>query len=157
MSILTIFLILINAVHIRTRMHSSRMRIAHRSSHHGGVSTHPWSRPPMKQIPLEQAPPGAAHPGCGPGETQQSRQPTWVWIWRPPRCGPGDPPGQTHQLPPWVWAWKPVRHAGIPPETCCKACWDTTCNACWDTTPSPVNRITDTCKNITLPQLRCGR
>ena len=24
-------------------------------------------------------------------------------------------------------------------------------------TPPPMNRITDTCKNITLPQLRCGR
>ena len=23
--------------------------------------------------------------------------------------------------------------------------------------PPPVNRITDACKNITLPQLRCGR
>ena len=25
------------------------------------------------------------------------------------------------------------------------------------TPPPPVNRITHTCKNITLPQLRCGR
>ena len=25
------------------------------------------------------------------------------------------------------------------------------------TPPSPVNRMTDRCKNITLPQLRCGR
>ena len=33
----------------------------------------------------------------------------------------------------------------------CKACWDTTCNACWDATPL-VNRMTDRCKNITLPQ-----
>ena len=50
----------------------------------------------------------------------------------------------------------------------CKACWDMTCNACWDSTPPaarhagippamhagiahpPVNRITDTCKNITF-------
>ena len=32
-------------------------------------------------------------------------------------------------------------------------------SACWDTliyTP-PVDRMTDRCKNITLPQLRCGR
>ena len=58
--------------------------------------------------------------------------PPRVWAWRPPRCGPGDPPsqtpqlppwvlawrltpGQTPQLPPWVWSWKPARHAGIPP------------------------------------------
>ena len=27
----------------------------------------------------------------------------------------------------------------------------------WSGTPPPVNRITHTCKNITLPQLRCGR
>ena len=26
----------------------------------------------------------------------------------------------------------------------------------WTETPFPVNRITDRCKNITLPQLRCG-
>ena len=26
-----------------------------------------------------------------------------------------------------------------------------TCKACWDTHPSPVNRMTDRCKNITLP------
>ena len=26
-----------------------------------------------------------------------------------------------------------------------------------DTLPSLVNRITDACENITLPQLRCGR
>ena len=53
-----------------------------------------------------------------------------------PRCGPGDPPGQTPQALPWVWAWKPARHAGIHTalETC-KACWDTSCKACWDTIP----------------------
>ena len=27
-----------------------------------------------------------------------------------------------------------------------------TCDACWDTAPHPVNRITDTCRNITFPQ-----
>ena len=132
----------------RTRMHSSRMHTACSSSHWGmSASVHAGIHTP------------------------------WVWVWSPPpRCEPGDPPGQTPQLPPWVWAWrppwpdpstyplvrawKPARHAGIPPplEICCKACWDTTCNACWDTNPpSHVNRITDTCKNITLPQLRCGR
>ena len=43
--------------------------------------------------------------------------------------------GHTPQV--WVWAWKPARHAGISPETCCKACWDTT------PPPPPVNRMTD--------------
>ena len=125
-----------------------------------------------------------------------------MWVWRPPRCGLGDPPGQTPQLPPWVWVWKPpgqtpqlppwvwawrppgqtpqlppgcgpgeplrpgpstsppgcmpgdlqgmlryhppaARHAGIPP-------------AMHVGLPPRVNRITDKCKNITLPQLRCG-
>ena len=67
----------------------------------------------------------------------------------PPRCGPGDPPpqGQTPQLGPGDLQgmlgyhhppWRPAtRHAGIPSP--------------------PANRITDTCKNITLPKLRCGR
>ena len=40
------------------------------------------------------------------------------------------------------------RHPPPPPGSC-KACVDTTCNACWDSTP-PVNRIIDTCKNITF-------
>ena len=31
-------------------------------------------------------------------------------------------------------------------------------SACWDThSPTSVNRITDACENIALPQLRCGR
>ena len=75
--------------------------------------------------------------------------------YTPPGCGPGDlPPGQTPQLPPWVWAWKPARHAGIPsPGKPAER------HAGIPPPPPPplVNRITDTCKNITLPQLRCGR
>ena len=87
-----------------------------------------------------------------------SRQPPWVWAWRPPSltplnfplgcglgdfppsliplnfslgCGPGDPPGQI-----------PLNFPlGVGLETC-KACWDTTCNACWDPPPPPVNRHT---------------
>ena len=89
-------------------------------------------------------------------------------------------PGGLHQAPPWSrpsppeadplgagthcgkasWDSTPhVRHAGIPPAMhagiappCCKACWDTTCSACWDTT-RPVNRMTNGCKNIALPQI----
>ena len=112
----------------------------------GGFNT-----PPRSRHPWEQAPPsGSRHP------PPRSRHPPWL-----------DPP----QLPPWVWAWtrspstspldvgletsKACWDTTPPPplETCCKACWDTTCNACWDSTPS-VNRITDTGKNITFPQLR---
>ena len=36
------------------------------------------------------------------------------------------------------------------------ACWVTTDRPPWSRHP-PVNRITDACENITLPQLRCGR
>ena len=40
---------------------------------------------------------------------------------------------------PWVWTWNPLNFPlGVILETC-KACWD----------QPPVNRITDTCKNIT--------
>ena len=85
-------------------------------------------------------------------------------------CGPGpDPPS----FPPRMWAWTgshSISPLGVvldrgmlgyllqcmlgythPPETCCKACWDTSRNACWDThTPLPVNRMTNRCKNMTL-------
>ena len=67
-------------------------------------------------------------PGCG------SEDP-------PPKCGSGDRPGVDLETSlarplnplPGVWAWRPARHAGIPPAL--------------------VNRMTDTCKNITLLQL----
>ena len=85
-------------------------------------------------------------PRCGPGHPLSGvgLETSQVWAWRPP--------GQIPQLPPWVWAWRPASHAGIPPiplETC-KTCWDTSCNACWD---PPVDRTTDRCKNIILPQI----
>ena len=111
-----------------TRMHSSRMHTARSSSRHGG-SPHPHG---SRHPPPEQAP--------------------QVWAWRPPPkarplnfppgCGPGNLQGMLGYHP---------------PETCYKACWDTTCNACWDNTPSPVDRMTDTCKNITFANFVCGR
>ena len=87
-------------------------------------------------------------------------------------CGPGDPPpsrSDPPKLPPWVWVWKPARHAGTrppprtrhPPRT---RYTSRTRHPPWPGTPlgpgtppdqahaPPVNRITDTCKNITLPQ-----
>ena len=118
-------------------------------------------------VGLENPPPGCG-PG-GPPQVWAWRHPwvwAWrppqVWAWRyPPQgvsletpspqpdpstsplgVGLETPPGQTPQLPPWVWAWRPAKHAAIPPlppETFCKACWDTTCNACWDTTPPQQN------------------
>ena len=112
-------------------MHSSRMRTARSSSRHwkGGGS-------------------GPALPEFPPW--------MWAWIWSPSispldvgldliplnfplGCGPGpDPP----QFPPWVWAWRGVSLAGGSP-------W-------WGGGSSladpPVNRMTEACENITLPQ-----
>ena len=51
----------------------------------------------------------------------------------PPRCGPRDLPPPLSLAIPLNF---PPRHGPGDP---------------------PVNRITDTCKNTTLPQLRCGR
>ena len=138
----------INETFTLTRMHSSRMHTAHSSSRWGGG---------LPQRMLGYTPPQ----GVG-------LETPWVWAWRPPQarplnfplgCRPGDPTGQIPQLPPWVWAWKPARHVGIPPpsETCCKACWDTTCNACWDASPPTLDRMTDTCKNLTFAIIiRCN-
>ena len=61
--------------------------------------------------------------------------------------GPGTPSGTRH--PPWDQA--PPQDQAPPWEQTpyCKACWDTICNAWWDSIP-PVDRMTDTCKNITF-------
>ena len=97
-----------------------------------GADILPGSRHPQDQTPPDQTPPGADTPT--------------PWSRHPPRA---DNPWSRHppdQTPPGADTPLQSRH---PLETCCKACWDTTCNACWDTHP-PVNRMTDTCKNITL-------
>ena len=104
----------------------------------------------------------------------------WAWIWSPlgvgldliPSisplgvgmdltplnfplgCGPGpDPP----QFPPWVWAWRGVSLAGGSPWQRGLlgrgSPWQGGLPACTEADP-PVDRITDTCKNITFPQLR---
>ena len=71
-----------------TRMHSSRMRTVHSSSHLlGGLPQCMLGYPP---------------PGCGPGDT-----PPPVWAWRQPQARPLN-------FPPGFWAWRPARHAGIP-------------------------------------------
>ena len=92
-----------------------------------GVSTAPRSRHPLEQAPLR------------------------VWAWRPPLarplsfplgCGPGNLQGMLGYHAPWrpserLAGIPPAMHAGIPPPL----------------PPPRVNRITDTCKNITLSQL----
>ena len=69
----------------------------------------------------------------------------------PPCVGLETPLGVGLETP-QVWAWRPpqARPLNFPPP----GVGLETCKACWGTTP-PVNRITDTCENITLPELRC--
>ena len=127
-------------------MHSSRMLTARSSSRHGGSPHSP--RPGI--------PPGAGTPThCSrhppAAGTLWSRHPPGVGLESPPphSVGLNPPTSQMSQLPPLGVGLETGKACWdtIPPETCCKACWDTTA----------LNRITDTCKNITLPQLRCGR
>ena len=120
----------------QTRMHSSRMRTTRSSSCCGVCLSACWDTAP------------------------------WVWAWRPPWVFAWRPPRPDPSTSPWVWAWRPpwpdpsTSLLGVGLETC-KACWDTTpqrpaARHAGIPPPSPVNRIRDTCKNITLPQLRCG-
>ena len=151
-------------------MHSSRMRTAGSSSCHGGSPSPPPEQTPpgagplplpseqTPTAPLEQAPPWPDPP----------QLPPWVWAWTrspstsplvvglgqiplnfPLGCGPGPDPlnfplgcGPGDPAPFWRLAARhagipPIMHAGIPPHP---------------PPPTPVNRITDRCKNITLPQ-----
>ena len=83
-----------------------------------------------------------------------------VWAWRhPPGCGPGDtPPGVGLETPPQVWAW---RHPSVglktQPGDLLQGMLGYHLQCMLGYPNPPVNRITDTCKNITLPKLRCGR
>ena len=80
--------------------------------------------------------------GHTPGEQTTPPEQTTPWSRHPP-------PGGRHPLPqsrpPEAYTPReqtPPRSRHPPSETCCKACWDST--------HPPVNRITDTSKNITL-------
>ena len=130
-------------------MHSSRMHTAHNSSHGGVCLSVCWDTP-LLGVGLETSLP----PGCGPGDPSRpdpSTSPLGVGLETPlarplnfpPWCGPGNLQGMLGYHPP-----RPprpaARHAGIPP-------------AMHAGIPPPMTRITDMCKNITLPQLRCGQ
>ena len=118
----------------------------------------------------EDSPPGQTPPpppGCGPGDSphgQTPQPPCWVWPWRPPWPDPSTsllsvgleaPHGQTPQFPPGCGSGDPPPNPstfllGVDLETC-KACLDTT------TLPPSVDRMTDTCKNITFANFVCER
>ena len=117
----------------KTRMHSSRMLTVCSSSCVLGGGHLP-------QCMLGYTPPTRPGPPApGPGDT----------LARPLNLssgyGPGETPGQTPQHPPWVWAWRPSSQTPQPPPP-----W------VWATRP-PVNKMTDTCKNITYANFVCGR
>ena len=121
-------------------MHSSRMHTASSSSRVGeGVSAPvhagipPWVWP---WIPLCCGP--GDPPGCGPGDP-----PARLFNF-PLGCGPEDPPGQTPQLPPRCGPGDLQGMLG----------YHLQCMLGYHPPPLPVNRIINTCKNITLPQLR---
>ena len=136
--------------HALTRMHSSRMCTTCSSSHQGGLpqcmlgyTPWVWAWRPLG-VGLETPKVWASRPLVWawrpPGVDLQTPQ---VWTWRPPRHGPVELPSvglETHQARPLNFppGCGPGNLQGMlgyhPPETCCKACWDTTCNACWDTT-----------------------
>ena len=69
-------------------------------------------------------------------------------------------PSPPEQAPPWEQTSqgadppgsRPPREQTPPPAEPpnCKACWDNTCNACWESTTPPLDRVTETCKNITF-------
>ena len=107
---------------VTTRIHSSRMRTAHNSTHllgEGVCLSACWDTHSLG-VGLETPQVWAwRHPLGVDLET-----PWGVWAWRLPRLDPSTPP--------WVWAWRPKMHAGIPPP------------------PPPMNKITDTCKKHNL-------
>ena len=126
-------------------MHSSRMHTAHRGSASVLAGIHTpwaWAWRPHLGVGLETP------PGCGYGDPpgQTPRLSPWVWASRPP-------PGQIPQLPPWVWAWEAARHAGIPLP---RDLLHLQCMLGYHPPTPPVDRMTDTCKNITFANFICG-
>ena len=123
--------------HLRTRMHSSRMRIA-RMLPYGGPPDRdpPWTETLLGQrLPRWRPPPGRRPPG---------QRPPWT----------GNPWAETPQRSPWTetpWTEIPLDRDPTLDRT-----------SVWTEIHPPgrdhsVKRIKDRCKNITFPQLRCGR
>ena len=122
-------------------MHSSRMRTARGSSRLlGGGGCLPqcmlgypwvWAWRPPGCGPADPPGVGLKTPRCGPGD--------------PPGCGPGDPPGQTLNFPLGVGLETPrARPLNFP-----HGCGPRDLQGMLGYHP-PVDRMTDTCKNITF-------
>ena len=121
--------------HKPTRMHSSRMHTARGSSRpRGGLPQCMLGYTPPWGVGLE-----TPHPQEICCKACWDHTCNACWDTSPP-----DLQGMLGYYPPPTGDL-PARHAGIP-------------LAMHAGIPTPpVNRITNTCKNITLPQLRCGR
>ena len=131
-----------------TRMHSSRMRTARSSSRRGVCLSACWDTPPW---------------------VWAWRPSPQVWAWKPPRPDPSTSPlgvgletllGQTPQLPPGCGPGNLQGILGyhLPPRELLQGMLGYHLQYMLGYhPPPPMNRITDTCNNITLPQLRCGR
>ena len=101
--------------------------------HTASSSSHHGGSPPgtPHPHPWEQTIPPGSRPPPGPGTPQEQTTP---WEQTPQNRHPME------QTPPWEKT--PPEQAPCPlPEQA----------------PPPVDRITDACENITLPQLRCRR
>ena len=74
----------------------------------------------------------------------------WSNHAHPPRGNHTCPLGATTHAPPSNHTCPPGATMHAPPQQPCMPPWS-------NHTCPPVNRMTNRCKNITLPQLRCGR
>ena len=136
-------------------MHSRRMHTAHSSSHQGGsASVHAGIDPPGV---------GLETPWPDPPQL-----PSWVWAWRPPWpdppqlplvCGPGDPPGQISLN--FTLGCGPGNLQGMlgyhPTADLLQGMlgYHLQCMLRYHH-PSTMDRMTDTCKNITCANFICG-
>ena len=116
----------------------------------------PWNRHPFQsRHPPEQAPLGQIplnFPLVVGLDRSPSNSPLAVGLDQIPLnftlgCGPGPDP---LQLPPWVWAWRP-------PGDLLQGMLGYHLECILGYYTPPVDRMTDTCKNITFANFVCGR
>ena len=132
-------------------MHSSRMHTVCNSSRLlSGGSLLPWSRHPLgsgSHPPGQVPPPWSRPPGADPPTARHAGIPPAMHAGIAPAMHAGIPPAMHAGIPPAMHAGiAPAMHAGIAPAM--HAGIAPAMHA--GIAPPPVNRITDTCKNITF-------